>query len=137
QVAVLEGQVDVTKEASAAIPSAASVRLGAGERAAVSSRGIQTNTGPAIESVMAWPERRSVFRDQASAVVVQEFNRYRTYPLVLDDPTSAASRISGVFDSNDTESSVAYSGTYETVRVARNSDGSQHSFRSPAGIDPK
>jgi transmembrane sensor len=137
QVAVLEGQVDVTKEASAAIPSAASVRLGAGERAAVSSRGIQTNTGPAIESVMAWPERRLVFRDQALDVVVQEFNRYRTYPLVLDDPTLAALRISGVFDLNDTESLVAYLGTYETVRVARNSDGSQHLFRSPAGIDPK
>ena len=137
QVAVLEGQVDVTKEASIAIPSVAPVRLGAGERAAVSSLGIQTDTGPPIESVMAWTERRLVFRDQPLDVVVHEFNRYRTHPLILDDPALAALRISGVFDLNDTESLVAYLGTYETVRVARASDGSQHLFRSPAGIDPK
>ena len=137
QVAVLEGQVDLTEETSTAIPSLARVRLGAGERAAVSSLGIQTDTGPPIESVMAWTERRLVFRDQTLDVVVHEFNRYRTHPLILDDPALAASRISGVFDLNDTESLVAYLGTYESVRVARGSDGSQHLFRSPAGIDPK
>ena len=137
QVAVLEGQVDLTEETSAAIPSPARVRLGAGERAAVSSLGIETDTGPPIESVMAWTERRLVFRDQPLDVVIHEFNRYRTHPLILDDPALAASRISGVFDLNDTESLVAYLGTFESVRVARGSDGSQHLFRSPAGIDPK
>jgi transmembrane sensor len=86
---------------------------------------------------MAWTERRLVFRDQTLDVVVHEFNRYRTHPLILDDPALAALRISGVFDLNDTESLVAYLGTYETVRVARASDGSPHLFRSPAGIDPK
>ena len=37
---------------------------------------------------MAWTERRLVFRDQPLDVVIHEFNRYRTHPLVLDDPAT-------------------------------------------------
>jgi len=151
EVAVLEGQVEVTvaratepppevpvtaNKGSAAIQSAAvqRIRLAAGERAAVTQRGIQANAGPPIESVMAWTERRLVFRDQPLDAVIQEFNRYRMHPLVLDDPALAALRISGVFDLNDPESLIAYLGTYETVRVDRRSDGSQHLFRGSAGV---
>ncbi len=133
QVAVLEGQVEVTEDASAASTSPARVRLAAGERAAVTSRGIQTNTGPPIESVMAWTERRLVFQDMPLDAVIREFNRYRTHPLVLDDPALAALKISGIFDLSDTESLIAYLGTYETVQVDRQSDGSQHLFRDSAG----
>ena len=146
QVAVLEGQVEVTvapagepataaparaNEGSAAVQSPATgrVRLAAGERAAVTRRGIQTNAGPPIESVMAWTERRLVFRDQPLDTVIQEFNRYRTHPLVLDDPALATLRISGVFDLNDPQPLIAYLLTYETVQVDRRSDGSQHLFR--------
>jgi transmembrane sensor len=145
QVAVLEGQVEVTvapargpefgtpvtaNEGFAAVhPPVERVRLAAGERAAVTSHGIQTNTGPTIEAVMAWTERRLVFRDQALDAVVREFNRYRTHPLVLDDPGLASLRISGVFDLSDPESLIAYLGTYEAVQVDRRSDGSQHLLR--------
>jgi transmembrane sensor len=146
QVAVLEGQVEVTvaptrepafstpvtaNEGSAAVqpPAVERLRLAAGERAAVSSHGIQANTGPSIEAVMAWTERRLVFRDQPLDAVVHEFNRYRMRPLVLDDPALASLRISGVFDLSDPESLIAYLGTYEAVQVDRRSDGSQHLFR--------
>ena len=155
QVAVLEGQVEVTvapsrEPASAALvsangvvstavqsPATERVRLAAGERAAVTPRGIQTNAGPPIESVLAWTQRRLVFQDQPLDGVIQEFNRYRTHPLVLDDPALAALRINGVFDLNDPESLIAYLGTYETVQVDRRSDGSQHLFRGSAGVDAK
>ena len=154
QVAVLEGQVEVTvapsrepvlgasvtaNEVSTAVQSPAMerVRLAAGERAAVTPRGIQTNAGPPIESVLAWTQRRLVFQDQPLDAVIQEFNRYRTHPLVLDDPALAALRISGVFDLNDPESLIAYLGTYETVQVDRRSDGSQHLFRGSANVDAK
>ena len=136
QVAVLEGQVEVTVAPNgapvAAAPATADnerVRLGAGERAAVTSRGIQTNTGPPIEAVLAWTERRLVFQDQPLDMVIQEFNRYRTHPLVLDDQGLAALRISGVFDLSDPESLIVYLGTFEAVQVDRRSDGSQHLFR--------
>ena len=105
------------------------VRLGAGERAAVTPSGIQTNTGPPIEAVLAWTERRLVFQDQPLDMVIQEFNRYRTHPLVLDDQGLAALRISGVFDLSDPESLIVYLGTFEAVQVDRRSDGSQHLFR--------
>jgi len=154
QVAVLEGQVDVTAgpvremAVSAQAPrqggsepvsprKVARVRLAAGERAAVTNLGIQTNTGPPLESVMAWTERRLVFRDQPLVAVIGEFNRYRTQPLVLDDPELAAVKISGVFDLSDTESLIAYLGAYETVQVDRKTDGSQHLFRGPAGVRAK
>ena len=154
QVAVLEGQVEVTvapaTEPSFGAPVTANegstsgqppaierVRLAAGERAAVTSHGIQTNTGPTIEAVIAWTERRLVFRDQPLDAVVHEFNRYRTHPLVLDDPGLASLRISGVFDLSDPESLIAYLGTYEAVQVDRHSDGSQHLLRGSAGVDAK
>lgn len=128
QVAVLEGQVEVTV-APTQEPAIERVRLAAGERAAVTSHGIQTNTGPTIEAVMAWTERRLVFRDQPLDAVVHEFNRYRMHPLVLDDPGLASLRISGVFDLGDPESLIAYLGTYEAVQVDRRGDGSQHLLR--------
>ncbi len=151
QVAVLEGQVEVTaapareivvpaqpppQGGSEPVPprSVSRVRLAAGERAAVTNLGIQTNTGPPIESVMAWTERRLVFRDQPLIAVIGEFNRYRMQPLVLDDPDLAAVKISGVFDLSDTESLIAYLAAYETVQVDRKTDGSQHLLRGPAGV---
>jgi len=149
QVAVLEGQVDVTVApagdstdetpasttegpGTAHSPTIERVRLAAGERAAVTQRGIQTNEGPAIESVAAWTEGRLVFRDQSLGEVIREFNRYRTHPLVLDDPDLAALRINGVFDPDDPDSLLTYLGLYETVQVDRRSDGSQRLFRGAA-----
>jgi transmembrane sensor len=146
QVAVLEGQVEVrvapgqvTTEGlrvpaigAARIPS--SVRLAKGERAAVTSLGIETDTGPPIAAVIAWTDRRLVFQDQPLNGVVREFNRYRTQPLVLDDPDLAALKISGVFDLSDPESLIAYLGAYEAVQVERKPDGSQHLFRVHAGV---
>jgi len=113
-------------------PTIERVRLAAGERAAVTRRGIQTNEGPPIESVAAWTQRRLVFRDQPLAEVIREFNRYRTRPLVLDDPDLAALRINGVFDAGDPDSLLTYLGLYETVEVDRRSDGSQRLFRASA-----
>jgi len=154
QVAVLEGQVEVTvapnSEPSTGAQAAGSggsgapqsptierVRLGAGERAAVVQGGIQTNTGATIEAVAAWTKRRLVFRDQSLEAVIQEFNRYRTKPLVLDDPALAQLRISGVFDSNDPDSLLTYLGIYETVQVDHRGDGSQRLFRGAAGADAR
>jgi transmembrane sensor len=148
QVAVMEGQVEVMATVPAsqtpqpgrpasrvnentddAVPS---IRLGAGQRAAVTSRGIVPNEGPSIESVAAWTQRRLIFHDESLSTVVREFNRYRTLPLVVDDAQLAALRISGAFDLNDPESLLAYLETFETVRVERSGDGSEHLLRGPA-----
>jgi transmembrane sensor len=154
QVAVLEGQVEVTlaaaSEPAADAPATTSegpgslqsptierVRLGAGERASVTRAGIQTNAGPSIEAVAAWTQQRLVFRDQPLAAVIREFNRYRTHPLVLDDGALAEMKISGVFDANDPDSLIKYLGIYETVQVDHRGDGSQRLFRGSVGVDSK
>lgn len=154
QVAVLEGQVEVTVASAsdsgdetpssttegpgtAHSPTIERVRLAAGERAAVTQRGIQTNEGPPIESVAAWTQRRLVFRDQPLGRVINEFNRYRMHPLVLDDPALAALRINGVFDPSDPDSLLAYLGLYETVQIDRRDDGSQRLFRGAAALPEK
>src|SRR5579872_2317802 len=149
QVAVLQGKVDViaagpTTERlglrqllqgeAAPIGGIGAVRLEAGQRAAVTSRGIEANAGPPMESVMAWTERRLVFRDQPLGTVVEEFNRYRMRPLVLDDPSLGALQISGVFDLTDPDSLVAYLGAYESVDMQRQADGTQHLLRRAAAV---
>ena len=102
QVAVLEGQVEVTvaptrepafdmpvtvNEGSTSVqtPAMERVRLAAGERAAVTSHGIQTNTGPTIEAVMASDAAAPGIPGSALDAVVHEFKRNRTHALVLDD----------------------------------------------------
>ena len=87
------------------------------------------------ESVAAWTERRLVFREQSLATVVSEFNRYRTRPLVVDDPRLAAFKISGAFDLGDPESLIAYLKTFETVQINRAADGSEHLLRKPAAAE--
>lgn len=141
QVAVLEGQVVVTLAGPTGSTSeldgnAPDIRLTAGERAAVTSGGIEANTGPSIESVAAWPQRRLVFRGETLGTIVNEFNRYRAQPLVLDDAQLAQLDISGAFDLNDPESLVAYLKTFETVQVARPFDGSEHLSRAPVADHP-
>jgi transmembrane sensor len=140
EVAVMEGIVEVSSRPktlsilsasdSAQPPPAKHVqndaphiRLSAGERAAITPDTIQPNAGPSIERASAWLERRLVFRGEALSDVVAEFNRYRVQPLVLDDSQLAQIRISGVFDSGDPESLIAYLTSFETVKVERLGDG--------------
>jgi transmembrane sensor len=142
EVAVLEGQVKMSAaptststhepatEASGemsphvkAIP--VSIDLAAGQRAAVTARGIERDAGSTVEAVIGWTQRRLVFRDERLADVVAEFNRYHVQPLIIDDSQLADLRISGVFDASDPESLVSYLKSFETVDV-KPSDGGLH-----------
>jgi transmembrane sensor len=149
QVAVLEGRVELRERVPSdaqpplsAVGSASStgtadigrtrqtrLELAAGERAAVTSEGIEPEVGPSIESVKAWTEHRLVVRDKTLAEVVDEFNRYRPQRLVIDDPGLAGLRISGTFDPSDPDSLVAYLGAVEAVQVSTPTDGNVHLSR--------
>jgi transmembrane sensor len=143
QVAVLEGRVEVNaiprdqeendnltrdteRPAGQMTPD---LLLAAGQRAAVTRRGVEANVGPPIERVAAWTERRLVFRGEALSAVVAEFNRYRLQALVVDDPSLAQIRINGVFDLDDPASLVAYLRNFESVQVEQRGDGSKHLTR--------
>jgi transmembrane sensor len=143
QVAVIEGRVEVrtleplrTQEGPhASAPTASAVLLAAGEHAEVTPLGINRDRGQSIEAATAWTDRRLVFRGESLATVVAEFNRYRSQPLVLDDPQLAHLQISGAFDLSDPESLLTYLKSYETVRVVYSRDGAEHLSREPASTE--
>ena len=146
-VAVLEGRVEVSavpefvslhERATEAVSAGqlrnteaapVSVDLAAGQRAAVTARGIEREVGPTVEAVAGWTERRLVFRDARLADVVAEFNRYRVRPLIIDDSQLADLKVGGVFDASDPESLVSYLKSFETVDVDQPDDGSLHLSR--------
>jgi transmembrane sensor len=149
QVAVIEGRVELRERGASGAQSAADaaasvdphgkaampvkrharIELAAGQRAAVTSSGIEPDVGPSLESVNAWTQHRLVFRDRTLAEVVGEFNRYRPRQLVIDDPELAGLRISGSFDPSDPDSLVAYLGAVEAVQVSTPADGNVHLSR--------
>ena len=143
QVAVIEGRVEVKAldeqpgARAQAAPGAmtpvsgatADLQLAAGEHAEVTMGSIKPNTGPPMEAITSWSERRLVFRGESLATVIDEFNRYRSHPLVLDDPQLAALSISGAFNLDDTDSLISYLKSFETVQVSYGRDGSQHLSR--------
>jgi transmembrane sensor len=150
EVAVIEGRVKVstiTKELSVGKNAKdsgavridgstdghskpATIELSAGERAAIVSDRIESNAGRPMEAVVAWTERRLVFRDEPLSEVIAEFNRYRQSPLIAESPQLAELKINGIFNSNDADSLIEYLKSFETVRVARPPDGSVHLFLS-------
>jgi transmembrane sensor len=103
----------------------------------VTAHGIEPDIGPSVEAVVAWTQRRLVFRDQRLADVVAEFNRYRVQPLVIDDSELGGIRISGVFDLSDPESLLIYLKSFETVTVERPGDGSLHLAHNAVKADVK
>jgi len=139
QVAVLEGSVEVRELQPLATPGAPAdasrvtqmpqhnhLQLTSGQRAAVTRKGIEPDVGPSIESVNAWTQRRLVFRDMTLSEVIDQFNRYRRQPLVIDDPALGQMRVSGTFDPSDLDSLVGYLDSVDSVQVHTPADGSVH-----------
>lgn len=115
-VTVVEGRVAVRTNTAAAEPRAATsgasasqegpiqasvgeVLLAAGEQLVVTPS-IVTPPKPAnVAATTAWTRRSLVFDSSPLTQVAQEFNRYNTRPLVIEDPRLAEFRVSGVFSS--------------------------------------
>ena len=94
-VAVLEGIVQVSPVDAAAAGGANQTsttdRISAGEQAQVLVTGqVLRHTSAELERVMAWRERRLVFRDEPLASVADEFNRYNNTRLVVEGAATRA-----------------------------------------------
>lgn len=77
-------------------------RVAAGEQARVSYEGeIVKETVPDLARVVAWRERRLVFRGDPLEEVVREFNRYNELQIRLEGDALRARRLTGVFDADD------------------------------------
>ncbi|HEU4625440.1 MAG TPA: FecR domain-containing protein [Steroidobacteraceae bacterium] len=121
-VTVVEGVVQISPNTSAASrPTVASragepqgaptgvlsgpERLAAGEQARVSPRGEVVKRSVAdLTQVVAWRERRLVFRGDSLDDVATEFNRYNTLQIHVEGAAVAAKQITGVFDADDPRS---------------------------------
>lgn len=136
-VSVIEGHIEVTGQADLLSDWArdgnalSRVILHTGQQAAITMRGeILRNSGPPLERVMGWPDRRLVFRDETLIDLVTEFNRYHRQPIRIADPRLAGHRINGTFDAFDRTSLLQYLQRYEGVNVKSASDGSQLLLRA-------
>ena len=106
-VTVLEGHVEVMHaSARAASPVA---RLSPHQQAAVSLDGAVLRMSTVdVSRVTAWTQALLRFSGETLGEVVEQFNRYNTLRMVLEDPSLAGVRVSGVFSPTDVDSFIAY-----------------------------
>lgn len=113
-VSVVEGivkvsPVDAPPNDTVTSSTASDQRFKAGEQAQVSPQGTLERRAPAeIERVMAWRERRLVFRDEPLVVIAAEFNRYNTTQLSVEGSATRSRRMTGVFNADEPDALVAF-----------------------------
>jgi transmembrane sensor len=122
-VTVIEGRVAVNanpsstrKDASEPPPpgnqdrtdGTATVFLGAGEQVIVTDRTTSTPRRANVSATTAWTEHRLVFDGSRLSDVIEDFNRYNTRQLIIEDRVLDGFHISGVYSSTDSASLVRF-----------------------------
>ncbi len=101
-VSVIEGRVRVSRHDG----NGEAVEIGAGERIDV----LPGHFSAPVEmsdpaQVISWRNRRLLFKNDALAEVIEEFNRYnRALRLRVEDDAAAETQLTGIFDAGDPES---------------------------------
>jgi transmembrane sensor len=72
-----------------------------------------------VRQAVAWQQRKIAFEQRPLGEVADEFNRYGSIPIEIDDAALRALPITGVFDAYDVDSFVAFLQTLDGVRVER------------------
>lgn len=114
-IGVVEGIVEVTPRgaspgsgAQSATAQPQAQRLTVGEQASVSVGGAVQRTTIAVDQMLAWRERRLIFRGESLASIAAEFNRYNETELRIDGPATRARLITGVFDADNPSALIAF-----------------------------
>jgi transmembrane sensor len=68
---------------------------------------------------LSWLQRKIAFEQRPLGEVADEFNRYVSIPIEIDDAALSQLPISGVFGAHDIDSFVAFLQTLDGVRVER------------------
>ena len=125
-VVLLEGRVQVTAPGprGGAVP----VMLSPGESLVIGAGGpAAPEPVPAdIATTTAWLQGRLVFDDAPLAHVVEEFNRYSSEQVVIDDPAAAELRITASFDAGNIPLFARSVGAAAGLKVTREADGRWH-----------
>ena len=85
-----------------------SILLSAGEQLTVARNGAAAPRPVDAEAVTAWVQKRLIFEETALSEVADEFNRYNTRALIIEDPALQQVRISGVYSSTDPTSLLGF-----------------------------
>jgi transmembrane sensor len=122
-VTVVEGGVAVLTADSppgiTGIPPDA-VHVNAGYQLHIDARGLSAQPIPVdVQQAVAWQQRKIAFEQRPLGEVADEFNRYGSLPIEIDDAALRDVPISGVFDADDVDSFVAFLQTLDGVRVER------------------
>lgn len=135
-VSVVEGVVQISPEASSPVrvnPPAQDVvskpsephraRVSAGEQAQIARDGaIVTHSVPDLARLVAWRERRLVFRGDSLEEVATQFNRYNAVQIHIEDGALRDRQITGVFDADDPRSFIQFLSRDATLSVEEDSD---------------
>ena len=104
EVAVIEGRVSVAAESHPRLEPVTRT-VGASEEAHVAPSGlVSVRSAPDVSDVVAWRERRLVFKQETLGRIVSEFNRYSEKQIRLEGVEAQSRLFSGVFDVDDPES---------------------------------
>lgn len=107
-ITVIEGQVAVAPPEPGTIKAHSMILLSAGEQVTVLPESVSQPTRANMTATQAWMQRRLVFDSTPLSEVVDEFNRYNTHKLVVDDPELQKLEIIGVFSSTDPGSLIRF-----------------------------
>jgi transmembrane sensor len=122
-VTVVEGSVAVLAgepppEVTGLPPGA--LRVDAGYQVHVDADGEVAQPIPVdVQQAVAWQHSKIAFERRPLGEVADEFNRYGSIPIEIDDAALRALPISGTFDAHDVDSFVAFLQTLDGVRVEK------------------
>ena len=122
-VTVVEGSVAVLAgkppPGESGLPPDA-LRVNAGYQVHVDAGGVLAQPTPVdLQQAVAWLQGKIAFEQRPLGEVADEFNRYGSIPIEIDDAALRALPISGVFNAYDVDSFVAFLQTLDGVRVDR------------------
>jgi len=120
-VGVLAGEAPASS--TGALPIGAQ-RVAAGYQLRVDADGVSAQPIPVdLRQALSWREHKIAFERRPLGEVAEEFNRYGSIPIQIQDDALRALPISGVFDAYDTDSFVTFMQTLDGVAVEQTSTG--------------
>lgn len=139
QVTVLAGRVAVfggrvpPPAGGAALPAGA-LELTAGQQLRILGGVIPDRPSSVdIHDAEAWLHGQIAFEGRPLGEVAAEFNRYGSVPMEIDDPSLRAVPVSGVFDSRDSESFLAFLQAMKGVAIEKSPARIRIFIRRPLG----
>lgn len=122
-VTVIEGTVSLTQGLAKALPRGNTPLLEASDRVVIGPAGPGTpEHGVRVDAVTAWTQRKLIFEHRALGEVAEEFNRYNRRRIVIASERLRAEKITGVFQSNDPDSFIAFLSGIPGVRARSDHD---------------